>query len=117
MKPEQGRIWYWSTVIVTFAITMGLIFSCLKDSGHGKNGYTREKSLVADSNTGISATKTVFGTEVGNPKIREKHPDLIVLESFSDGIEMLAENLEENNDTLLELIPNFDAMRFMKQLP
>ena len=116
MKPGMGKFLYWSAVIVTLIMTVCMLFSCLENSV--------QKAADADKDTAVSGTeignpipKTVLGTEVGNPALMENNGHLQSRRSRPECLEMLAENLNDEIDSLNLAIKNFDAIKFMKQLP
>jgi hypothetical protein len=104
MKMVMGKFLYWSAVVVTFAVTVCLLFSCLENQGQG----------AADDHKDTA----VSGTEIGNPALMQKNGHLKSRRSRPECIEMLAEEcLNSETDSLNIFINPFNAITFMKQLP
>jgi hypothetical protein len=117
MKPDRGNFLYWSAVVVTFAITICMLFSCFEDSGKKARSGDPNDTAAAGTEVGNPAPKTVAGTEVGNPALMEKNEHSKSSRSGPECMEMLAENLNCETDSLNVFINDFDAITFMKQLP
>ena len=118
MKPDMGKFLYWSALVVTFAVTVCLFFSCLENAGQRMRTDDHKDTAVSGTEIGNPALKTVSGTEVGNPALMEKNGHLKSRRSRPECMEMLAEEcLNSETDSLNIFINPFNAITFMKQLP
>lgn len=117
MNAKTGNFCYWCAAAATFLVTVGLVVSCLEHPGHEKAGAVSGDTVVSSTEIGNPALKTALGTEVGNPALIDKGADSVQQRTDPGCVEMLAERMDFGADSLQLLPGNFDAIRFMKQLP
>jgi hypothetical protein len=117
MNPVIGKLFYWGAVTVTFAIAVCLFFSCLKNTDQSHRAQLPRDSILWGTEVGNPAGKTALGTEVGNPAFKDEKTRSTLQQSNPEISEMLAENLNNESDSLNVLNSEFDVILFMKQLP